>query len=92
MENDPTMLRKILKNKVIQKFNMKENRCNNFSVSTNHPQGLEKCYEVLLDHRWMLNEIQNKTKGEIVYTEKVVGALTVWSISHISKISCDCVR
>ena len=44
MENNLTMWRKILKNKLIQseEFNMKESRCYNVSVSINHRQGLEK--------------------------------------------------
>ena len=44
MENNLTMWRKILKNKVIQskEFNMKKNRRYNVSVSINHHQDLQK--------------------------------------------------
>ena len=44
MENNPTMWRKILENKVIQseEYNVKESRRYNISVSINHHQDLEK--------------------------------------------------
>ena len=44
MENNPTMWRKIFKNKVIQRveFNMKESRHYNVSVLINHYQDFEK--------------------------------------------------
>ena len=43
MENNPTMWRKIMKNKVIQseEFNMKESRHYNVSVSINYHQDLD---------------------------------------------------
>ena len=67
METNPIMWRKLLlKNKVIinEEFNMKESRRYNVSVSINYLQDIEICYEVSLDPRWMINEIQNKTSPD----------------------------